>query len=69
MCAPPSGATARRRDCQVNVDLARDGVAREVFSNRWRLATRPRGGRNLPDTTKAIAAVRGRAEADREAGQ
>ncbi len=56
-------------DCQVNVDLARDGVAREVFSNPLAIGYVPPGRAELARHYEVTAAVRGRAEADREAGQ
>ena len=56
-------------DCRVNVDLARDGVSREVFANPLAVGYVPPGRAELARHFEVTAAVRGRAEADREAGQ
>ena len=56
-------------DCQVNVDLARDGVAREVFANPLAGGYTAPGRAELAQHYEVTAAVRDRGEADREAGQ
>ena len=49
-------------DCQVNVDLARDGVAREVFSNPLAGGYVPPGSAELARHYEVTAAVRDRGE-------